>query len=342
LYEKLSESNHEIFFVTYGGEDDHDYLKKDSKIKLLTKPERVSNKNYGFLVPKIHKDILSRVDIIKSHQVLGSAFALYSSKIFNKPYIARCGYLNSVFSKKSNRPTKEKFRSRLEELITFKLSNACCVPSANEKNYIAYNYSLDKEKIFICPNWIDTNLFKPDQKIKKRPNRLIFVGRFEHQKQPLAVLEIIKGLDDIELLMIGNGSLKNLIVAKAKNFGIKIVLLDRILNEELPRYLNSASIYILPTLYEGGSPKTVLEAMSCGLPILSTNSFGVDECYQDNVHGYKFNSNDISGFRNSVINLLSDYKKGHKFGIQGRQHIIDNYSIEESVKREENLFYNVL
>jgi glycosyltransferase involved in cell wall biosynthesis len=93
-------------------------------------------------------------------------------------------------------------------------------------------------------------------------------------------------------------------------------------------------MYVLPTLYEGGSPKTLLEAMACALPVVTTSGFGVDEALEDGIHGFKCPPKDVKAFHDAIVTLLNDPLEARAMGERGRQRILEYYAIERAVERE--------
>lgn len=334
LYAYLAQRGYEIYFLTYGDHQDAQYLPPDSPFKVLSRPEGMNKADYQRNLLKIHHDTLQKMDVIKSHQNNGSRYAALASWRLKKPYIARCGYLESYFLAQKNAPLKRRLFNWGEEFFAFHQANVICVPSQSEIDYIYHRYRINRQKARACPNWIDTDFFKPDPTIEKKPRQICFIARFEPQKDPLTLIEAVRGLENIELVMIGGGSLKSQIEAKIDEYSINARILNRLPNEELPHYLNESAVYILPTLYEGGSPKTLFEAMACGLPVVSTNAFGVDEAFIDGVHGYKCNTGDIAGFRKALQKILDNPDHARQLGQQGRQHVIDHYAIDRALERE--------
>jgi glycosyltransferase involved in cell wall biosynthesis len=335
LYEQLCAAGHEVFFVTYGFADDADYLPAGSPIQVLTRPQGMGQREYSWKIHAVHRAHLADADVIKSHQVTGARYAAYARwKLGVKQYIARCGYLPSYFMSQEGAPRSKKMRNWLEEFLSFHLASAICVPSRAEINYLRRRYRINTGKARPCPNWVDARFFAPDANTEKNPRRICFVGRFHPQKDPLLLLDALRGLPDVELLMIGGGPLRPEIEAGIAAAGIKATLLDRVDNEDLPRYLNSSALYVLPTRYEGGSPKTLFEAMACELPVISTDGFGVDEAFQDGVQGHKIPVGDADALRTALQKLLDDPVRARAMGRAGRQHVIDNYSVEQALQRE--------
>ena len=337
LYEMLCAAGHEVYFVTYGYEDEANYLPPDSPIQVLSRPRGMGQREYSWNIHKIHHDTLQNVDVIKSHQVKGGRYAAYAAWKLGKPFMARCGYLPSYFMAQENAPLPQRVRNWLEEFTAFHRADAICVPSQTEIDYLHRHYRIRTGKAYACPNWIDTDAFQPDSNIKKNPRQVCFVGRFHAQKDPLLLLEALRGIENVELLMIGGGQMNEQVHAKVAEYGLNARILPRVDNETLPLYLNESTIYALPTRYEGGSPKTLFEAMACGLPIVSTDGFGVNEAFEDGVQGYKIAVGDAIALRNAIQKLLDNPREAQEMGKRGRQHILAHYSAEQALQREQRI-----
>ncbi len=334
LYERLCALGHEVTFVTYGKLDDARHLPEGSRIKVLSRTGKRRLETYGRFLPLIHFRKLKNVDLIKSHQLKGGRHAAWSSIILRKPFIARCGYLPSVFLKNEGAAQAEQKRALREEQFTFRHADAAFVPGATESRYIQDHFGVPSSKIHLMPNWIDTERFAPLAEPAPPTRRVCFIGRFSDQKQPLLLLEAMEKLPDAELLMIGGGELEAQIREKAANAGIRATILGRIPNEELPDLLRSCSVYALPTRHEGGSPKTLLEAMACALPVIGTNAFGIDDAFVDGEHGIKLSPDDGEGLARSLRWIFDHPEEARAMGDRGRRHVIDHYSVDRAVQKE--------
>lgn len=334
LYDHLCRRGWDVDFVTYGDAADHEYLPTDSSIRVLPKPRGMGVREYAWRIADVHGEALAGADIIKSHQVRGAWVAVRAKRKLGKPYIARCGYLPSIFYSRERHPLSLRVKTWFEEWLAFRSASAACVPSQAEIDYIVRRYGMDAACAGTYPNWIDTDVFKPDPSVGRNPRRVCFVGRFEYQKQPLLLIEALKDLSDVEFLFIGGGVLRSEMDARIRELGLKATVLDRVDNGELPRYLNSSGVYVLPTLFEGGSPKTLLEAMACGLPVVSTDAFGMSEVFEDGVHGLRCRINDPQSMREAVGTLLDDPIRAAAMGEAGCRHVADTYAIDRAVDRE--------
>lgn len=166
----------------------------------------------------------------------------------------------------------EKTKSLLKNI-----KGVIAVSSANKENLISQNI-IEEEKIGVFPNSINHKLFYKRDKKKMRekygfPNDafiVAFVGRFIEIKGANRLSQAIEivGTDKVKSIFIGFGNVRP---------NCEGILLEGKQNHEnIPELLSAADIFVLPTLAEGCS-NAVIEAMACGLPIVSSNrSFNDD------------------------------------------------------------------
>lgn len=146
-----------------------------------------------------------------------------------------------------------------------------CVSSKNKKESIELGLT-DEKKCQVFPNAVNTKLFHLMDKASIRKKMGItddmfvvaFVGWFNDRKGILRVVEALnrcKG-KPIYSFLIGSGD---------QNPEVENILFKgRLMHEQIPEYLSAADVFVLPTLREGCC-NAVVEAMSCGLPVVSSN-----------------------------------------------------------------------
>jgi len=144
-----------------------------------------------------------------------------------------------------------------------------CVSTKNLEESVELGLT-SREKCIVCPNAVDTNVF---HKLDKRECRkslgfpqdsfiIVFLGWFNDRKGVLRVSKAISQVGGVKSIFIGKGEL---------NPDCDGILFKGTLHhDDIPLYLNAADCFVLPTLHEGCC-NAVIEAMSCGLPIVSSN-----------------------------------------------------------------------
>lgn len=152
---------------------------------------------------------------------------------------------------------------------------------------LSKEYHISEEKFPIIYNGIDLRkcIAKENYKFHE-PIKILSVGRLEEQKNQQNLIYAIKKMDniDIELEIIGEGSLKEKLERQIKELNIesKVKLLGS--KSDVYKYLNEADIFILPSKWEG-MPITLIEAMGTGLPIIASNVGGIQDMIIDNISG---------------------------------------------------------
>ena len=148
------------------------------------------------------------------------------------------------------------------------------------------------DKTSLIMNTVDTSQFKPDEptraiireryRIPDDCHVLLFVGRIEEIKNVYGLIESVKLLRDeggnYRLYVAGDGTLKKSLEDKVKSLGLEkeVQFLGKVSHEELPGYYNMADVFALPSFMEG-TPMVLMEALSCGTPVIATKVGGVPD-----------------------------------------------------------------
>lgn len=332
LYKRIQGEGIDVTFVTYGDAQELSYAKRLPGIRILCNRWGLPLKHYEKLLIILHSWHLLRADVFKTNQTNGADIALHAARIYHKPLIARCGYMWSYFvSHEYGDDSELKQRAQKIEKQVFTNADRVVVTTRQMKQHIMEKYGVTNSKVEIIPNYVQTDVFRPNKNDTLRQGHILFIGRLEYQKNLFALFEAIQGLD-VELNIVGDGSQRKDLEKLALENKINVQFLGNRPHTELPQYFNKAEIFILPSLYEG-HPKALLEAMSCGVPVIGTNVPGIRELICHRETGYLCGTSP-SEIRTAIQEVLSDKKLQIKLGENARKFVVYNFSIERILDME--------
>jgi glycosyltransferase involved in cell wall biosynthesis len=218
-----------------------------------------------------------------------------------------------------------------ERLLMPRLRSIFCVRQNAVENY-RQRFPKIADRFFFTPTWVDTEAFPPPTTERRRAGRdrlrtefgfnesdhvLITVGRLDSQKNPMLLMESLDKVllhhENVRLLMVGEGQLRSEIESYASSRGLedKIVLCGVRTPETVAEYLHGADTFVLSSAYEG-MPMCVLEALGCGLPVVSTDVGEVNRVVRDGVNGEIVSTHDVESFANAILRCIgrSDQYRG--------------------------------
>lgn len=340
LYKRLVSKGIRIIFITYGSRKDLEYKRKLRGIKIVCNRWNLSYSRYTQYLSAIVTILLNKNTILKSNQIKGADVALHVAKRYGLPFIARCGYLLSEFTEKKDGVDSEQFHDacRLEKQV-FNEADRIVVTTPYMKEKIRQNYSINAKKIHVIPNYVDTDLFSPNAQIKRVSNRICFIGRLEPQKNLFSLFDACHQLD-VELMIIGSGFQESELRKHSEQLGLHVQFLGNLPNDRLPEYINSSVLFILPSHYEG-HPKVLLEAMSCGVPVIGTDITGIREVLSHRETGFLCGS-DSADMHKAIKEVIGDIDLRKQMSINARQEILDKYALNKIVDLELNLIKELI
>lgn len=166
-------------------------------------------------------------------------------------------------------------------------------------------------------NWIDTDLFTPAENKKDNEKfKLLYVGNLSKRKGSELLPEIMKNLGgNFELYFTGD---------KVDFYAERIlpenmIVLGHITNQiELIKLYQRSHVLLFPTRLEGFS-LVVIEASSCGLPVITTNSSSLPEIIDDNNTGLLCEQDNIEAFTSAIKQLASNPIQLNEMGGKARR-----------------------
>lgn len=196
---------------------------------------------------------------------------------------------------------------------------------------------------FHIPHSIDTNIFKLN-KIKSNKNIILFVGNFSHRKGILVLLDAIretKWPNSTEFWFVGRGNLESKIVEMQKNYPVKNIGYISDENKLIDIY-NQADLLVYPSIDHVYNDIenfgiSIVEAMSCSLPIITTDCIGPKEIVDDTNNGYVITQQDKNELADKILYLIDNLDIRLNMGKNSRQKAENEYDIQVTSKKWKNV-----
>ena len=214
------------------------------------------------------------------------------------------------------------------------------------------NALLGEEKGRVVRDGIDVDLFKPaDAKRKGGKIRILNLrkseGDYHTEVLVKAIPLVTKVYDDVEFVMLRAGKEFSKLYELAKELGVLkyIKFVEPMPNERVPELMRSCDIYV-DTFFRrvpgSGLGKTGLEAMSCGMAVVVSNTSGIGTYVKDGENGLIYRGLDPSSLAEALIRLIEDEKLREALGRRARKHVVENYNIEDCMRTAESLYEELL
>lgn len=214
-----------------------------------------------------------------------------------------------------------------EPVITFAINQSNGVTAVSESlkretlEYFKIKRSIDVIPNFICIESCDHPEVDEDLKKSIAPNGekiLAHVSNFRSVKRVMDVVKIFVKVREqmpCKLLLIGDGPDRYDAEMYCREHGLDddLKVLGKVKDTE--RMLGVADLFLLPSEFESFG-LAALEAMACGVPVISSNTGGIPEVNENGFSGYLSNVGDVDDMAKNALSLLMDEKKLEKFSLQ--------------------------
>jgi glycosyltransferase involved in cell wall biosynthesis len=200
-------------------------------------------------------------------------------------------------------------------------------------------------RIAIIHNGVDIELFSPQYREPSDEVRLVWSGRFVPGKGVDTLIDAfalaLKENPKLHLLLVGDGPQKDQIEAQIARLKVrdKVTINTYVPNNEMPDVYRSSSIFVLTSHYEG-VPRTILESMACGLPVICTDLPQLRPIVGGN--GILVPVYSAKGFAEAIVALASDESMRRRMGASGSELIRRNYSWDSAMRETIELYKTVI
>ena len=194
---------------------------------------------------------------------------------------------------------------------------------------------------------VDTDRFRPALAPGSQQPEVLFAGNLEHRKGVDHLLRalsiVIKHIPDAYLTLLGTGRNEAKFKRLAEEMGISgnVSFKGAVPFDQVVTYYQGCRVFCLPSL---GEPFgiSLLQAMACGKPVISTRAGGVPEFVEDGRSGILVPPGDVERLADALLALLRDPDLCHRIGAYNRQLCLELYSWDVVVGRIESIYRNVI
>lgn len=334
LYQRLQQQGIQVSFVTYGDKNDLKYAERLPGIKVLCNRWRLPHGQYARWLFMLHAPWLWRSHLIKTNQIFGAEIALRTASFWRKPLIARCGYmLSEFFVRQYGNNSVPALEAQTLEAKLFSRARRVVVTTSVMKDAVAQRIPQAANSIVVIPNYVNIDHFRPAENSIRNID-IIFVGRVVAQKNIETLLEAIAPLN-MRTCLIGEGELFSQLQQKFSHIKDWLDWQGYVPHSKLPEFLRRSRLFVLPSHYEG-HPKALLEAMSCGMPVIGTNTPGIRELITHGKTGWLCDT-DVDSIREAIRHLMNQPELCETLGKNARQYALKNFSLDKIIEMEMTL-----
>ncbi|OHD66015.1 MAG: hypothetical protein A2176_09615 [Spirochaetes bacterium RBG_13_51_14] len=290
------------------------------------------------LLRKLHRRF--RFDIIHDNQSIG--YGLLLMKLFGIPVVATIHHplsIDLVNVLERTRLFKNKVKTvmfyptLMQALVSRRLDHIITV-SEDSKKMINRDFGVPLDRQTVVYNGIDRNVFRPLPGVKKKKGKIIFVGNIEDGKKGFVyLLKAMPCVDRKATLTVVDGGAPHRKVTD--RLMAKLGLADRVeftgktSNEELVHHYSESELAVVPSVYEGfGLPAA--EAMSCGVPVVSSDGGALPEVVGD--AGVVVPARDETAIAEAINRLMADPGRAKEMGGAGIERVKKHFNWETAVE----------
>jgi len=300
----------------------------------------------------IHNGTGSKYDIVHDNQTM--AYGILKIQEFGLPVVETIHHpvtIDRDLAIQSATSLKDKLGLRrwfsfidMQIKVARRLSHIITV-SQTASQHIANTFGISKDKVHVIHNGIDTDIFSPSPKTNRIENRLLVVisrdTAVKGLKYILEALATLRQKHPLELIVVAKGTDNKATQRLINTLGIRdyVKFIDEIDTAELVHQYRLSSIVVIPSIYEGfGLPAA--EAMSCGVPVVSTTAGALPEVVGD--AGILVPPADVKALVEAISALVINPDKRKLLSQMGRKRILQKFNWRNTAKGTADVYVEAI
>jgi glycosyltransferase involved in cell wall biosynthesis len=193
------------------------------------------------------------------------------------------------------------------------------------------------DTVHFCQNREYKTVIREKYGIKDNEILMMTLGTLNMEKGhhiAIEVLSLVKqNFPDIKLMIVGTGEYQTMLKEKIHAAGLDndVILSGFVDNYETVKYYNAADLYLMPTLRVEGLPFVLLEAMSCGKPVVASRIGGNTSVISDGENGFLSEPGDVEQLTRQVQAIIENDKLAERLSSSARKTILDGFSADKMI-----------
>ena len=284
----------------------------------------------------LKNDVIGFRKILKENNIAVLHSWDYKSN-YLEPLSCRFSGVKYLYTKKNNAWSK---RWMLKSL----LSNHIAYDNPEMKKRF-FDSFLFRKKITFIPHGLDIQVFRPLEKIGHQTFNIGCIGNIGTNKNQLFIVEALVDLpENVVLHLYGNEEkeYRNILdeLIFKSNLKERVQFHGFIDNKALPEIFRNLDLFVLASFQEG-MPVSILEALACGVPVLSSDSGGGAKYLLDSENIFSLKStNELVEKALKIYNLKGEERE--VLAAKGIQNIKENHSLKREVNAYEDLYKKLI
>lgn len=328
---ELAKKGHEIHFITYSQPVRLALLNSNLHYHEVHVPEYplFHYQPYELALSSKLVDMvkLYKIDVLHVHYAIPHAYAGYMAKQMLEDEGIKIPMITTLHGTDITLVGNHPF---YKPAVSFSINKSDIVTSVSSSlRDDTYRLFDIKKEIVVIPNFIEPNKNQTEE--VKKCNRIMMANADEKIITHISNFRKVKRIDDVvkifyniqkeipsKLMMVGDGPEKQMAEDLCRSLEIhdKVVFFGN--SSEIDKILCYSDLFLLPSETESFG-LAALEAMACGVPVISSNSGGLPEVNIEGYSGYLSNVGDVNDMSLKAISILNDEEKLNKFKLNAKE-----------------------
>ena len=350
---ELSRKGHEIHFITYSQPVRLALLNPNVHYHEVNVPEYplFHYQPYELALSSKLVDMvkLYKIELLHVHYAIPHAYAGYMAKQMLRDEGIEIPMITTLHGTDITLVGNHPF---YKTAVTFSINKSDIVTSVSQslKDDTLKLFNITNE-IVVIPNFIELNKTVDNDKIpcyrsviaKSNERVITHISNFRKVKRIPDIIKIFYKIQleiPAKLMMVGDGPEKE----KAEQMCQDLGILDKVIffgnSSEIDKILSYTDLFLLPSETESFG-LAALEAMACGVPVISSNSGGLPEVNFDGISGYLSDVGDVDSMAKNALKILSDDATLKQFKENALQ-TAKQFDIENILPMYEDLYHKAI